>query len=144
MNQSLFVYGTLMVPEIQEALLQKKVKSKDAILEGFSANCIIYGQYITEYPFLKPGTGISVKGKIIYPISGMDLSLIKYYEGSEYILANVSVTVDGKDMDVPTFMLKKKDRVEYGPQWEYDKFISEYLESYTTEIIPQLLRNYNM
>jgi gamma-glutamylcyclotransferase (GGCT)/AIG2-like uncharacterized protein YtfP len=144
MNNSLFVYGTLMVPEIQEALLQRKVESKDAILEDFSANCIIYGQYITEYPFLKPSAGISVKGKIIYPISGMDLSLIKFYEGSEYILANVSVTVDGKDMDVPTFMLKKKDRVEYGPLWEYNKFVSEYLESYKTDIIPQLLRNYNM
>jgi gamma-glutamylcyclotransferase (GGCT)/AIG2-like uncharacterized protein YtfP len=144
MNNSLFVYGTLMVPEIKEALLQRKVKTKDAILEGFSANCIIYGQYVTEYPFLKPGAGKTVKGKIIYPLSGMDLSLIKYYEGSEYILANVSVIVDGKEMDVPTFMCKKKDRVEYGPLWEYDKFVCEHLVNYKTVIIPQLLRNYNM
>jgi hypothetical protein len=133
-----------MVPEIQEALLKKKVNSKDAILEGFSANCIIYGQHTTEYPFLKQGTGTTVKGKIIYPISGMDLSLIKYYEGSEYILVDISVSVDGKQMDVPTFMLKKKDRVEYGPLWDYDHFVQQHLDSYKMEIIPQLLRNYYM
>jgi len=144
MNNSLFVYGTLMVPEIQEALLQRKIKSKDAILKGFTANCLIYGQYVTEYPFLKPAQGEEVKGKIIYPITGIDLSIIKYYEGSEYLLAYVSVIVDGKDLDVPTFMLKKMDRVEYGVKWNYEHFSREYLHSYTTDIIPQLLRNYNM
>lgn len=144
MNHSLFVYGTLMIPEIQQALLQKKVKSKDAILNDFSANCILYGQYITEYPFLKPNKGSVLFGKLLYPLSGQDLSLIKYYEGSEYVLSDIRVKVDGMDTDVKTFMLKKREQIEYGPKWEINNFKKNYLFDYVNKVIPELLIHYNM
>jgi gamma-glutamylcyclotransferase (GGCT)/AIG2-like uncharacterized protein YtfP len=144
MNQKLFVYGTLMFPEIQEALLQKRVKSKDAILEGFSANSLVFGQYITEYPFLKPDNRSKVQGKILYDLTGHDLNLIKFYEGSEYTLLEVNVITGNKNIDVNTFMLNTRVRIEYGPEWEQNKFVSEHLDAYVSDLIPQLLMNYNM
>jgi gamma-glutamylcyclotransferase (GGCT)/AIG2-like uncharacterized protein YtfP len=144
MNDKLFVYGTLMIPEIREAMLQRKVNYKDAILEGYTANTIIYGHYTTEYPFLKPGKGEKVKGGILYPVNSRDISLIKYYEGSEYICTNITVLSDNKEIETLAFLHNEKCNIEYGPEWDYDSFVCEYLHSYITEIIPQVLRNYHM
>lgn len=146
MNPKLFVYGTLMIPEIQYALLKKELRSQDAYLEGFSANSIVFGQYTTEYPFLMPSKNKNIKGKILFPLDAQDLNIIKFYEGSEYTLMNVSVTVKGSETETetPTFMLSNRKKVEYGPEWDYNNFIKNHLETYLSEIIPELLMNYNM
>lgn len=144
MEKALFVYGTLMIPEVQEALLKRKPKTKNALLKGFSANCIIYGQYVTEYPFLKISPNEVVKGKIIYLASGIELDFLKYYEGSEFILSAIIAIVDRKEVEVSAFMLNEKSKIEFGPKWDCNNFIREHLDSYLNEIIPQLHKNYNM
>lgn len=144
MEHALFVYGTLMIPEIREALLKRTLKSKDAISKGYSANTIIYGQYQTEYPFLKPCSTGEVKGQVLYPVDGLEMDLIKFYEGSEYVLSTIAVLIEGKEVLVPTFVLRQGMKVEYGPQWNQDAFIKNYLNSYMDEIIPQVIRNYSL
>ncbi len=142
MNKKLFVYGTLMIPEIRRALLQKEVYIEKAYLPGYSANCVMYGADITEYPFLKPNKNKMLKGVVIYPLNVSDCNLLSCYEGAEYEMRDIAVMINREEVEVAVFMLKNTDNIEFGPEWDVEKFVNEHLENYIQKIIPEILLNY--
>lgn len=141
-GQSIFVYGTLLFPELQKALLGRYPETEPAQLEGYDANIVSYGQHYTNYPVLKPVKDGIVKGLVLNSLSETELDILKFYEGDEYCLETKSISVHGRVRPLKTFVYTSNENIEYGPTWEMEYFRNNYLNDYIFELVPNLLRDF--
>ncbi len=83
----LFVYGTLMWPDVLKAVIGRIPAMEDAILEGHRRlkikNAI--------YPALIIAPSYTVKGKLIRGLSNKELLIIDDFEGDEYTRKEVMI-----------------------------------------------------
>ena len=75
-KQAVFVYGTLKTKVLAEAILQRKVEYKPAILEGYK----VYNT-TDHYPTIVEEDGSVAEGLIIDNITETELGRLDYYEG---------------------------------------------------------------
>ena len=81
MAKALFVYGTLMYPEVSEQLLNRKLSFKQARLMDYEVRTIDNGESLSTYPILKPLKGAWVDGFVISQLSEDDMNILTFYEG---------------------------------------------------------------
>lgn len=142
MQRKLFVYGSLLFPEIQFKLLKKYPSSIPAFLKSYVTVCLSYGSHTSSYPVLKYSDGSSVEGFVLSGLDESDISKIKFYEGEEYCLQTVPVSVEGTNEMISTFMRNPDINIEYGPAWDKDSFRRNHLSEYVQNTIPQVLDEY--
>ncbi len=142
MKTRLFVYGTLLFPEIQFALLNKQIEGIPAILNGYKAVTTSYGIFNSDYPILKESINDKVDGMVLSSISKKDMEIIKFFEGSTFKLHTLCVLIEGVEEMLSTFVHNGIGNIEYGPEWDKDVFSVEHLDLYISTIIPQILQEY--
>ena len=86
---NLFAYGTLMWPEVLEAVMGRRLASTPATLAGFK-RLRVRG---ASYPVVVPSAGGRVEGVLYRGLSHGELRRLDAFEGGEY--DRVERTVDG-------------------------------------------------
>lgn len=82
MTESLFVYGTLMEPRVQQRVFGRVAPGQPDKLTDYRKHHIRLS-YDISYPIIRPEAGSSVEGLVIQ-ITPEELKLIDRYEGSAY------------------------------------------------------------
>ena len=82
MTESLFVYGTLMDPVVQNRVFGRVAPGKRDTLPDYRKDRIRLG-YGLVYPIIRPEIGSAVEGLVFYVTPG-ELALIDAYEGIVY------------------------------------------------------------
>ena len=136
--QNLFVYGTLLFPEITEKLTGKSFETLPAILKGYKMYCV----KDCDYPAIINEEGAETKGKILLNIDDFDLKILSVYEGDEYEWRKIKVLCNDKLEDAITFVWSNGvDRLE-SRGWDFADFQKERLEYYLDVIIPDTLDDF--
>lgn len=133
---NLFVYGTLLFPEIRKALLRKDVSLADALAIGFRVITPIVNNKPWDYPVLIRATD-KVSGKILLNLTPEDMRHITAYEGNEYRLVDCPVLANGLPVPAKTFMATEETESrfeDYISGWDQEKFRLENLSSYLEEL----------
>lgn len=83
-KQLIFVYGTLMDPEVRENLLRKKVKTIPDSLKGFKLSYIYDGE--TKYKILEPTNDPydNIISGEVFEVDENDLKVLDEYETELY------------------------------------------------------------
>jgi gamma-glutamylcyclotransferase (GGCT)/AIG2-like uncharacterized protein YtfP len=81
MTESLFVYGTLMNPLVQQRVFGRTAPGVADRLVGYRKDLIHLGSGV--YPIIRPEAGAVVEGFVIH-VTAAELALIDYYEGNAY------------------------------------------------------------
>lgn len=134
----LFVYGTLMIPEVLEELTGRKVKTVRAILYDFR-RFQVSGK---EYPAIVSAPGERVSGKLIQLEGDNLMDIITFYEGDEYQKSEVTVFSGKRKIEAFTFIWAGRTKeLPYG-DWDINKFRKNHLETYLSVVIPEVLTDF--
>jgi len=139
-KMSLFVYGTLMLPQIRHALLGKVLKHEPGILSGYSAYTFYLDNHESEYPILKPEKGRVLNGYVLDGITKNDYSILKHYEGEDYHLNEIDVELNGKTIRTNIFLNVDGKTFRYCKKWSVENFVENHFQNYLDKIIPELLQ----
>ena len=89
-----FFYGTLIDPEILQAVLQRSVdpiRREKAVLKGYRR---VYRRG-TSYPVILADTSAQVEGIVVSALTTRDIMLLTMYEGEEYEIRQLPVSCLG-------------------------------------------------
>ncbi len=139
----IFVYGTLLIPELTEALLGYKPNKKAAILKHHLPVTLLTEQGETAYPVLKQEKNATTNGAILINLSDRDLKILQLYEGDEYVLKDNLVSIENKTVKVSVFMPVDTLQKRHGNLWSIAAFKQYHLKEYINKEIPDLLKNTN-
>jgi gamma-glutamylcyclotransferase (GGCT)/AIG2-like uncharacterized protein YtfP len=79
-RHALFVYGTLLFPEIMRRVIGRALPSRPATLHGWARR----GLRGERYPGVLPALGESVEGKLCLGVDGTTLRRLDVYEGEQF------------------------------------------------------------
>ena len=139
----LFVYGTLLFPELRNKILQKEVKSVSAELFNYQVVVLRHVERFSEYPVLIKSNETKVRGEILIALNDSDMDILNFYEGDEYILKEVSVLSEKEIRNVPSYMPRENFNFAFGPSWDREYFQKTFLQSYLKHVIPDTLTEYD-
>lgn len=137
--QHIFVYGSLLFPEITKKLTGKSFKTLPATLEGYKMSCVKG----CDYPAITQQEGSKTVGLLIENTDDLSLSIISFYEGDEYEKRPVTVNSDGKSVTALTFVWVNKNDLLDDEDWDFQHFEKTSLEYYLNEVIPETLEEFH-
>ncbi len=145
MLNSLFVYGTLMIPEITFKLLDKHVKFQPAILNNYKRVALENRGSKAKGPSIFPSVGNKVIGFLLSDLSFREIEIIHRFEDSAkgYDVCNVEVELNnGKTIKTITYVLKEDFKKNINGEWLKEDFTKNHLDYYLNERIPNLLNKW--
>ena len=142
--QNLFVYGTLLFPELVYALTQKSYKSTPALLKDYQVTEIFDGAIPRSYPALTPMLGAEAKGKLLFDVDEKALGILDSYEGDEYEKITINLPVDGANYQAITYAWIGTGDEELKGDWNPNEFESNHLSYYLNEVVPEVLEEYQI
>jgi gamma-glutamylcyclotransferase (GGCT)/AIG2-like uncharacterized protein YtfP len=119
---NLFVYGTLMLPEIWFKVTKEDSSHDKALLGGFFRSKL-NGEV---YPGIYKKNGCSVDGVIYYDVSILAIKKLDLFEGERYRRIRVSVYVNVKNQSVPADTYELSTNFHHlitGEKWNLEEFI---------------------
>lgn len=123
---NLFAYGTLMWPQVLEAVTGRRVTGSPAVLDGYKRLRVI-GQ---PYPVVLVSENDAVDGVLYQNLSAAEFAALDAFEGEEYDRCNVVIG------DTETFVYVLNDQfrhlVDPAP-WRPEDFTAEALASFCEE-----------
>ncbi len=139
---NLFVYGTLLFPEVVFALTGKKFKTKNAILLDYK-RYKIFDQHISrKYPAIIESKSSVVKGKILFDIDEESLKILDFFEDKEYEKKTVIVQSDNKTFETIVYVWKNEFKNKLKSKWSEEEFKKKHLYNYINKTIPKILSEY--
>lgn len=103
MQRHLFVYGTLMFPQVMDAVTGRSFASVPAVLDGYAR----YRMRGANYPGIVPTPGARVSGVLYRGLDPQSLARLDRFEGMPYRRAAVRVTtVDGEELDAFAYVVR--------------------------------------
>jgi gamma-glutamylcyclotransferase (GGCT)/AIG2-like uncharacterized protein YtfP len=117
---NLFVYGTLMVPEIWHKVTKEDRSHDKALLGGFFRSKL-KGEV---YPGIHKKSGCAVDGVIYYDVSVLAIKKLDLFEGERYRRIRVSVNVNDQFVPADTYKLSTHfHHLITGEEWNLEEFI---------------------
>lgn len=139
---NLFVYGTLTFPEILFILTKKRFKEKSIIIKGYGVFHVVKNGIKQPYPTIIVQKNKFTEGKILYNVDEVSWKILEAYEGDEYLLKELNISINSKKRKLKTYVLKEqnpsKDFV-----WSKEEFRKEYLQHYLQSRIPDFLSGHS-
>ncbi len=125
---TLFVYGTLLDPDVVQQVCGRTFRGIAAQLEGFKCRKVT-GEM---FPAIVPAESERVTGLLYSEISRADLVNLDIYEGDLYERCQVMVSCDdGAKITAETYILKAEYRHQLSDQkWCLRDFSGESKEAY--------------
>ena len=137
--QQVFVYGSLLFPEITKKLTGKSFKTLPAIVEGYKMYCVKG----CDYPAIVRENGTFTNGKVLLDVEESDILKMSFFEGDEYEKKKISVLVNGKPEDAFVFVWVKGNDLLDDEEWDFQEFEKNSLEYYINEVIPETLDEFH-
>jgi gamma-glutamylcyclotransferase (GGCT)/AIG2-like uncharacterized protein YtfP len=88
MNHLIFTYGSLLIPEVQEAVIGRRIAGTPDRLRGFCKTTLKDGA--DSFPNLTPDQDARVEGRVI-EVTQHELERIDMYEGDLYVRRKVTL-----------------------------------------------------
>ncbi|GGL16109.1 gamma-glutamylcyclotransferase family protein [Planomonospora parontospora] len=124
-ERALFVYGTLMFPEVLRALLGRVPQSAPAAVAGWRA-ARLPGHV---YPVLVPAGAGTARGLLLTGLTAGDWRVLDEYEGPLYDLRPVVLT-DGRG---GWAYISADPSAASAEDWDAGRFAAEHLSAYLGE-----------
>jgi gamma-glutamylcyclotransferase (GGCT)/AIG2-like uncharacterized protein YtfP len=140
MLTNIFVYGTLLCDEVVKAVTGKTFSTVDYKLDHYQRFQIYDNNKPRMYPGIIPVKDSSVMGKILLDVDEESFSKLCHFEDSEYVATKINCLVFGKRVICLVFLWT--DASVLRGAWDIDFFKKEYLETYVTYRIPQIMSSY--
>jgi len=140
---NIFIYGSLLFESIREPLIGRKVEVEEAILHNYEIYKINYGLAQSDYPILKSEAGKKVYGLLMKNLNKVEIDILSFYEGDEYILNEVVVKTKNIKQNAFAYFPVKALVYKYGDLWSIGEFERNILKKYSEQIIPQTIAEYN-
>lgn len=131
--QHLFVYGSLLFPDLVTALTGKQFYSIPATLKGYR-RCRVKD---CDYPAIIETPGARVEGKIIENVDDRSMQLLTFFEGDDYTKQLVTVSLQGKKMKATTFVWITDKAFLEEADWKEAEFERQSLPFYLREVAPE-------
>ena len=125
----LFVYGTLMVPEVAQKIFGRTSVEK-AILQNFKRLKIYLKDQELFYPALIKEKSSFTEGIIFRNLSEKELALIDKYEGEEYKRKLVQVETKEETLDACCYIWQANDDYILKDEWSAEGFREKYLNDF--------------
>lgn len=135
MATHLFTYGTLMFPEVWQAVVGRSFRSTPAILTGYEIFRVAGAHYpgIIAVDFSptsgpRPPTSPAVVAGLLYSdLDAASLERLDRFEGDEYRRQSVIVTrVDGCQLDAEAYVVRNESRhLLTAEPWTAEKFTAD-------------------
>lgn len=128
MLNTLFVYGTLLAPELRHALLGRPLEGTPAELDGYAC----FGVRQAPYPAITPLAGARTRGELIYDLSASEFDILDDYESAMYQRRVVSVRdAAGNDTVAFTYVIDESAAHRLSEAlWDYAAFRLHQLDRY--------------
>ena len=123
-----FTYGTLVVPEVMQAVAGKSFPSTPAVLEGYAA-FLVEGEC---FPGIRSTSGGSVAGVLHLGVDPATLKTLDRFEGALYARKRVAVRSDPLGlMSAQAYVVKDDaaDRLTDEP-WDLEAFREQHLDAW--------------
>ncbi len=117
---NVFTYGSLMFPQVWEAVVADRYRSAPAELYGFRR----YGVRGAPYPVITPGeAGDRLEGVLYYGVNPGDLTRLDKFEGAYYQRQTLDVLVDGEPVPAQVYELRPRYYHIAAPEpWDVEHF----------------------
>ena len=136
--QHVFVYGTLLFPEILEGLTGRSFPMQKAELKDFKRRQVLQG----DYPAIVEAKGESVTGKLIVNIDARSLEMLRFYEGDDYDCQKLEISVEEKSVQALVFVWKHDANMLTEPDWDAEFFKRNFLQDYLKYVIPDTVAEF--
>jgi len=133
-----FVYGTLLFPEILTGLTGRTFTEVAATLPGFRRMQVKFG----DYPAIIKADETDVQGKLILDVDARSLELLRFYEGDDYDCIEAEVQLDDQKVRALVFVWKNDRKLIAEPDWNPDKFKNHFLKDYTRYVVPETVAEF--
>jgi gamma-glutamylcyclotransferase (GGCT)/AIG2-like uncharacterized protein YtfP len=130
----LFVYGSLLFPELLQALLGRVPEYQAARLEGYRRYQIYDGKEARPYPAVYPCLGASVEGLLLLHLTEQERIQLDEYEDEDYIRHNCEVLVGEAHMRAQVYVWREEALGQLRDEWEPEIFRQHYLRLYVEYI----------
>lgn len=138
MAENLFVYGTLMFPEIRDALVGREFKSFPAVLEGYRRSAIVLSTRAAVAGIVAEKNA-SVSGLVLRSVDHKSLAAFDVFEGVKGGLYDrLKVTVkdpDGRTVEASTYVTGPAVRDMLKGDWDPDVFRKRHLAAYRRRLL---------
>ena len=127
-STSLFVYGTLMSPQVLRILIDRLPEMIDpATVQGYR-RYPVKGQ---SYPGMIPGsTEDCVTGILLHELTELELQILDWFEGDEYTRRNVQVQCGPTILTTQTYTWSNPiSDLDTPMDWSYETFRDTLLEN---------------
>ena|SRR5688572_14416044 len=119
--QYLFVYGTLMVPEVLHAVLGRVPARLEATLEGYRRHAL-EGEC---YPAITKDPNARVHGQLLGGLSHEESATLDAYEGDAYTRTTVELAVNGQRLTADCYVWRDPALPRLSDDdWNLETFIS--------------------
>jgi gamma-glutamylcyclotransferase (GGCT)/AIG2-like uncharacterized protein YtfP len=126
----LFVYGTLMVPEVMREVSGFHGSGIPAVLPDHRCR-LVRGEV---YPAVCPHAGDSVEGLVYRGLTVEQMSLLDTFEGEFYERRTVRVVSGATHFTAETYILAPRHRARLSERsWSLERFLLEGITRFTTE-----------
>lgn len=127
MTVSVFVYGTLEIPLVRQAVLVKEIRVQPAVLHGYR-RALLRGK---SYPGIVSAYGRSVCGTLCRDLDADDLDRLDRFEDDVYQRQQVEVESKGKQMKAFAYVIPAaNDSILSEQAWDRALFEREHLEEF--------------
>ena len=136
--EQIFVYGTLLYPEIVGKLTGKKLKTHHAILFGFKRFTVVG----CDYPAIIETKNSKVEGLLIENVDSKSGQVLSFFEGVEYEKRKVIVQTKQHKVEASTYIWKGDFSLLKDIEWNIHDFKKNRLRYYLEDVIPQTLEEF--
>ncbi len=133
---NIFVYGTLLFPELLEGLTQKHFETQNAILHDYKRFKIYDGDMVRPYPAIQEADDESIKGTLIFDVDQKSLDLIDFFETTDYTRQIVNTECNNHSVEAWTYLWRNDAKGKLAGNWDRDYFENNFLHLYANKIIP--------
>jgi gamma-glutamylcyclotransferase (GGCT)/AIG2-like uncharacterized protein YtfP len=98
--QNLFVYGTLLFPEILKKIVGREYNSVKAVLKDYRR----FAVKDFDYPAIIEQKNGMVNGNLILNVDDVAMNVLSGFEGNEYVKREVEVLADNKKIKAVVFV----------------------------------------
>lgn len=134
MLSSVFVYGTLMSPDVVRVLLGRiPQRTAPAFVSEFQRYPVL-GQ---EFPGMIRKEGGRTDGVVIEDLSLEEMKILDWFEGDEYVRQSVTVQWDdGVTRKVESFVWNNPwEELDMEKEWDYQHFCETTLQWYLANTV---------
>ena len=128
MSSHLFAYGSLVVPEVMQAVTCRSFRHAEARLHGFARH-MLEGRV---YPGVTEAGGCTTEGRVYFDLDEDALARLDYFEADEYVRRTLEVEVEGESPALAFVYVIPDHLADLATDdvWDEVKFVAEELERF--------------